>query len=213
VAQRHAEDLQRQHEQRRQIGLPEAPLDPQARAQIDAQIDSIHDLTEHQRRFLRSHPTLMTEPYASLMKHAIMVARHAGIPDDTPAMDRAILQGVARDIEHHRNLSNHQQHHDAGQAARELSREADMHLAAYQPEPPPERRKSIPMSAPVSRSVPGNRDPDGWNTLSPDEVQIAHNSFSDPNMSHADKELLYLRNRQKLARMKKDGTYSDQTGG
>jgi hypothetical protein len=33
-----------------------------------------------------------------------------------------------------------------------------------------------------------------------------------PNMSKVDKELLYLRNRQKLHRMRGDGSYSEQRG-
>jgi hypothetical protein len=105
----------------------------------------------------------LTEPYHHSMRHAYHLALNAGVPDDSPEMDHAILQGVARDIEHHRALSaltsadsrptaqNHQTHQDAHQAADELAREAEMHLAAEQPVPaaaPPQRR-SIPVSAPV----------------------------------------------------------------
>jgi hypothetical protein len=72
------------------------------------------------------------------------------------------------------------------------------------------------MSAPVSRDAPGvsghRGEAPGWSTLSAAERQIARNSFSDPNMSNEQKELLYLKNRQKLARMKADGSYSEQTG-
>ena len=70
------------------------------------------------------------------------------------------------------------------------------------------------MTAPVSRDAPmvggGQRQPSGWNTLSAAERQIAHNSFTDPMMSNQQKELLYLRNRQKLHSMRADGSYSEQ---
>ena len=70
------------------------------------------------------------------------------------------------------------------------------------------------MSAPVSRETPSNSGHRSEiNTLTADERQIAHNSFTDPNMSPAQKEYLYLRNKRKLHRMRADGTYSEQRGG
>jgi hypothetical protein len=72
------------------------------------------------------------------------------------------------------------------------------------------------MSAPVSRDAPavsGHRQAPGWNTLTAAEREIAHNSFGDPNMSNEQKELLYLRNRQKYQKMRADGSYSDQGHG
>ena len=71
------------------------------------------------------------------------------------------------------------------------------------------------MSAPVSRNAPstsGSRHPADSNTLTAEERQIARNSFTDPRMSNEQKELLYLRNRQKLHAMRRDGTYSEQRG-
>ncbi len=68
------------------------------------------------------------------------------------------------------------------------------------------------MSAPVSRNVPsasGHRQQD--NTLSPEEVQIARNSFG--GATNAEKEWSYLQQRERLRKMKKDGTYSEQGGG
>jgi hypothetical protein len=50
------------------------------------------------------------------------------------------------------------------------------------------------------------------NSLSAEEVKIAHGSFTDPTMSKEQKELLYLRNRQKLHKMRADGSYSEQRG-
>jgi hypothetical protein len=227
AAQAHAESLQQQHAHRQQIGLPEPPISPPERQAIDQHVDAIPNLTDHQKRFLKAHPSLMKSPYVDLMRHAIMVARHAGIADDTPQMDAAILSGVARDIEHHRHLSqltsasarptpeNAQMHDDASQAAVELAREAEQHLAEHQPAPsappPSPPRRSYPVSAPVSRDAPEvSGRPALNNHLTAEERLIARNSFSDPNMSNHEKELLYLRNRNKYRQAKADGSYSSQ---
>jgi hypothetical protein len=226
-AQQHAESLQQQHTHRQHIGLPEPPVSPAERQAIDAYVDGVPNLTDHQKRFLKSHPTLLREPYTDLVQHAVMVARHAGIADDTPQMDNAILAGVARDIEHHRHLSqltsasarptpeNAQMHHDVNRHAADLQAEAEQHLAEHQPAPSapplPPKRKSLPMSAPVSRDYPSvTGRPHESNTLSPAERDIARNSFGDPNMSNHEKELLYLRNRNKYRQAKADGSYSSQ---
>jgi hypothetical protein len=220
-AQQHAEHLQRQHAQRRQIGLPEPELDPTQRQAIDRQIDAMPDLSDHKRRFLKSHPTLLSEPYRQSMAHAHHLALHAGVADDTLQMDHAILAGVARDIEHHRALSaaNAQvpQHRDADHVAADLAREAEMHLAAHQPAPiaPQPQRRSMPMSAPVSRGShdlgTGRSQSSTRITLSPDEVEIAHISF--PHLPKAGAEYEYANNKRKYQTMKANGTYSDQGGG
>jgi hypothetical protein len=72
------------------------------------------------------------------------------------------------------------------------------------------------MSAPVSRNIPsasGRRDPDGWNTLTPAEVAIARNSFSDPGVSNTEKEKMYLKNKQRYLSMLANGSYSSQGDG
>jgi hypothetical protein len=228
-AQQHAEALQHQHAHRQNIGLPEPPINPQERQAIDQYVDAIPNLTPHQQRFLKAHPSLLREPYMHLMAHAIMVARHAGIADDTPQMDAAILSGVARDIEHHHHLkqltsasarptaANAATHADIDQHAAELQQEAAQHLAEYQPAPvapPPPPKRSFPMQAPVSRDLPSiTGQPHESKTLNAAEREIAHNSFTDPHMTKAQKEYLYLRNRQKLQRMRADGSYSEQRDG
>jgi hypothetical protein len=217
-AQQHAEQLQHQHAQRRQIGLPEPELDPQRRQHVEAHIDSM-GLSAHKARFLKSHPSLLSPPYNRSMANAYHLALHAGVADDTVAMDHAILAGVAKDIEHHRALSaltsadarptpeNHAMHEDVGQAADELAREAEGHLAEYQPEPtaPPQRKRSIPMSAPVSRDIPGasGQRIDTGNTLRKDEREIARVSF--PHLPPAQAEFQYLKNKKLMLEMKRDG--------
>jgi hypothetical protein len=56
------------------------------------------------------------------------------------------------------------------------------------------RKPSIQVSEPVSREAPamsGNRQPSDWNTLSPEEVDIARRSIIDrpdmPRMTNAEK--------------------------
>lgn len=85
------------------------------------------------------------------------------------------------------------------------------------PQPQPQRR-SMPVSAPVSREVPtisGQRASPSKITLSPEEVRIARSAFTAPDMTNAQKELLYARNKQKLQRMRANGEYrqtTEQTG-
>jgi len=209
--------LQRQHQQRQQMGLPEVQLSPEQRHQVDTVVDAIPSLTEHQKRFLKSHPSLLHEPYLTLMRHAVLLARHAGIPEDTAEFDHAILAGVAKDIQHHAALQaltspgtrptpqNAQAHQDTAHAAADLAREAQMHLAAEQPAPLSPQRRSVPVSAPVSRAVPlgaGQSRP-GQKHLSADERQIAHISF--PHLSETAAELEYIKNRDRMHAMKADG--------
>lgn len=44
-------------------------------------------------------------------------------------------------------------------------------------------------------------------TLSAAEVEIAHKSFTAPDMTNTEKEWLYLQNREKLFRMRASGEY------
>lgn len=88
AAQQHAEDLQRQHAQRQQAGLGEPEISPDDRQAIDQYVDFIPNLSRHQARFQKEHPSLMQPPYLDLKRHAILIARHAGIKDDTAEMDR-----------------------------------------------------------------------------------------------------------------------------
>jgi hypothetical protein len=118
----------------------------------------------------------------------------AGIPDDTAQMNEAILSGLRREREH------------AVEQAR-----------AVVEAPAAPRRPSVRVSAPVSREAPamsGRREPSDQNTLSPEEVDIARRSIIDrpdmPPMTNAQKELQYLRNRNRYRAMVRNGSYSEQ---
>jgi hypothetical protein len=71
---------------------------------------------------------------------------------------------------------------------------------AHQHQPP--ARRSIPMTAPVSREVPmssGQRTLDTRQiTLSAEERAVARNSFSDASMSNEERERLYAQNKARM---------------
>jgi hypothetical protein len=202
VMQKVLQAAQRAEQLQRQAAEP--------RSEIDRQIDA-WPISDQKKSFLRAHPNLLHPAIAPSMKRHYEAALAAGYSDDTPAVEKYILDNVAREIEHRQQLVN------AKPAERETVIEPDSPPApaAPQPEPAaPAARRSVQMSAPVSRSIPstasGLQNSTAWNTLSAEERQIAHHSFTAPDMSNAQKELLYLRQRQKLQKMKADGSYSEQ---
>lgn len=89
--------------------------------------------------------------------------------------------------------------------------------AAAQPQ-----RRSIPMSAPVTREVPGSngqRESSTKTTLSPEERDIARKSIVDrpdmPKLTNAQKEYIYAQNKMKLKNQRASGEYrhtTEQTG-
>lgn len=77
------------------------------------------------------------------------------------------------------------------------------------PEPQPQRR-SMPVTAPVSREVPnsnGQKPSSSRVTLTEEERLIARTSFTATDMTNAQKEYLYAQNKQKLAQRRANGSY------
>ena len=80
------------------------------------------------------------------------------------------------------------------------------------------QRRSMPMSAPVSRDVPtasGQRQTSTTMTLTEEERRIARTSYTAKDMTDAQKEYAYAKNKQKLHRMRANGEYritSEQNG-
>ena len=74
------------------------------------------------------------------------------------------------------------------------------------------------MSAPVSRDVPsasGQRQASTTMTLTEEERRIARTSYTADDMTDAQKEYAYAKNKQKLQRMRANGEYrqtTEQTG-
>lgn len=75
------------------------------------------------------------------------------------------------------------------------------------------RTRSMPVTAPVSRDVPGPSGQRQANriTLSPEERAIARTSFTASDMTDEQKERLYAMNKAKLHRMRANGEYRHTT--
>jgi hypothetical protein len=168
---------------------------------VDEDIDSMPGLSEPKRAFLKAHPDLTSREKGPIVQQRYVEAIRSGIVDDSPEMYDFILTGVRRED-------------DGKFVANEPMPEIERR--PLPPLPSPSIRKSMPISAPVSREIPtfsGRRHSATQQTLSAEEVRIAHNSFSDPRMSNVEKEKLYLTNKLKLQQMRENGEYSDQTRG
>jgi hypothetical protein len=97
--------------------------------------------------------------------------------------------------------------------AEETEREAEALRAPPKPIMPSARR-SMPVTAPVSRDVPSvstGRSHSFSNTvtLSPAEREVARNSFSDPSMSPEDRERLYATNKRRMLIARANGTLNE----
>ena len=64
---------------------------------IDETINAIPGLSEHKRAFLREHPNLLEPANVNAVRFHYHAARNAGVTDDSPEMNRAILDGIAHD--------------------------------------------------------------------------------------------------------------------
>ncbi len=223
-ATRHAEELQRQAAQQ-----PRTVAD-----HIDAM-----PISEHKKRFLREHPDMLDGMQAKALAWHYQAALAAGVEDDSSAMDHRLREGVRRDMEimRQRQIESAQPAYGAvpqmppptpEHAAERLDDEAGAiraamsaqtpistaaDLAEIAPSQPAPSRRSLPISAPVSRDVPtasGQRRQDMRSmTLSPEEREIARTSFSS-DLSIEQREKLYAMNKAKLARMRADGVYPER---
>jgi hypothetical protein len=136
---------------------------------------------------------------------AELEAARQRVKDDTPEINKTILEGVARDLEQQRQAASLQLRSDPPPAA------------APQPAPPapapPTIKRNAPVTAPVSRDVPpisGRRAVDQRSiTLSPEERLIARNSFTDPNMTNEERERLYASNKMRMLQMRANGTLNE----
>lgn len=204
-AARRADDIQRQRAQQ--------PTDP---------IDAIPGLTDHKRAFLRQYPELLHPAIMPVMAAVYQAALRGGVADDTAEMDERIVTGIAnhfRQLEQLAQLTsadarptpeNRERREEAAQTSEELQREVELLQAELEPAPtpapPPVMRRSIPVSAPVSREAPmasGGRLPTSQITLNRDEREIAHASFR--HLSPAQAELEYAKNKKLMLAMKADG--------
>lgn len=233
AAQRRAEELQRaaaieqaaQHHQQQHQPAPPPQAQPMT---IEQQIDAA-PWPQWRKDFLRQYPGLLAPENRDYVEFYASQAVHSGIDQNSPDFDRYILdhvieekQAVARSQEQAAR-SRHREQPEAAQASPEppqSQREAFQEPPPEPRRPPPsEPRRSMPMTAPVSRSeapsYSGKRTSSS-NTLrlTEEERKIARDSIPDrpdaPKYTDAQKEYLYATNRDKYRRMVADGTYSEQ---
>jgi hypothetical protein len=173
---------------------------------LHRQANSVHHhiealpISAHKKALLHQYPIVMTDHRVhERFKHHYQDGLNKGLPDDSPELDQHIVNGVTADIEAH-----HAEHRGVEHHAAELSREAAEHLPAAEP---PQKRRSMPVSAPVSRDgygFSGHRPSDSTKiTLSPGEREIAAISF--PHLSKTEAELAYARNKKLMIQRKANG--------
>ncbi|HEY6258210.1 MAG TPA: hypothetical protein VIY51_20705 [Xanthobacteraceae bacterium] len=160
----------------RQAGArPEAMATPSAVDHIAAM-----PISAHKKAFLRANPEFLDPAKGLAFFHQQALSR--GVADDTEEMNQAILRGVH------------------GEAQRER-----INSALEPPPAPPRTDRSIPMSAPVSRTIPSvstGRTAPTRVTLSPEQRESARIS----GISEFD----YAKNLQRLEREKQLGMHAER---
>jgi hypothetical protein len=160
-----------------------------AHAQHHAAIDQIPGLNDHKRNMLKQYPQMLHHGEAIRQHYANAI--NAGIPDDSPQMDSHLVQAL---------------HHEIAKSGGVPQQPLPM------AQPPTPQRRSIPVSAPVSRDpwmASGHRQAaSGKITLSKDEVEIAHNSRADLPPLEAEK--LYVQGKKLMLARKAAGTYESK---
>lgn len=198
-------------------------LDAQRRADelqqstLDREIGKL-PLSEFKKAFLRQHPDLITDQFRSrATAFYYQAALKEGIEDDTPEMNAAILAGVEREIANVRWQAIENVRMPQAEPEPEPDHVAPRAMippVPAAPAPAPPARRSIPMSAPVSRDAPtytGRAQSESVGiTLSAEERDIARRSYSAPDMTDAQKEYAYAKAKQRLKRLRQSGEYPDR---
>jgi hypothetical protein len=192
-----AEGLQREAlRYQREMAQQAAPSAPAQPSRVEEYVNSLPGLSSHKRDFLKAHPSMLEPAQSNSLARHYGDAIRAGLKDDSAELDQYVLQRVQRDMD--------------ALAHRRQPVEAEPRPAS----PAPQRRPTIPMSAPVSRDIPmpssGERVSNGV-TLSPNEREMAHLSYRDLPKEEA--ERLYALNKMKLVRERAAGRYPERERG
>ena len=185
----HREALRHQREMQAQP----APMTPPP--SLERYVDLL-PLSDHKKQFLKANPTILEPDQSKAVAAAYHEAIRIGIADDFEQMNRYLLESVQRDQD------------ELPPAPQPM--EPEQQLTA----PAPQRRPSMPMSAPVSRgdvAISDGRQLERGITLSPEERSMAHLSYRD--LSPHEAERIYARMKAKLATERAAGRYPERERG
>jgi hypothetical protein len=187
------EDGKRAFETKREAKPAPAPT-PQRGDPVEQQISTMQ-VPDGAKQWLRGHKEYLTDP----RKNAELGHAHYRALDEAGGEGTMGTPRYLEALEDQLGL-----------------RQAPSPTPEPQPAPHPQKR-SMPVSAPVSRDVPtptGQRQSSNKMTLSPEEVAIARASIVDrpdmPALTNAQKEYIYAQNKRKYQAMKSNGSYSEQ---
>jgi hypothetical protein len=175
--------------------------------------------SDRRKDFVREHRELLLPQNAEAVESYWKMARRLGITDEAE-VDDYVWRGLSFE-QASRRAAEERARNPHREAAEDAPASSAPPQARREPIPPTLQpsaapRRSMPMTAPVTREVPtmnGRRMSEN-NRLSPEERDMAHKAIPDrpdlPKMTNHEKELMYLRNREKYRRMLADGTYDQQ---
>jgi hypothetical protein len=180
-------------------------------------------ISDFKKDFLRQNPMMLHPEIAPLASRVYQDLRRRGIADDSQELNAAMLAGVMQQIDgqrqghappppvtHEAQMDRHDV--EAEQAAAELERQAEALRIPRAPEilPPPSRR-SLPISAPVSRDIPtagGQRfSQSSTVTLSKEEREVAHGAYHWLSKGEAERE--YALHKSRMLKARADGTLNE----
>jgi hypothetical protein len=195
-AQRHAEEMVRADALRRQQEQQQQQQRPQP--------------SERMMAFVKANPEITRPENAEIVQFYFSQGQSLGIPDDSEEMDQYVLRG----LQHERGVLDRIR---AEPRANPAPAPPQAQPAPLQPQPAPAPpARSMPMTAPVSREIPAysGKRPSSSMHLTEEERQIARAAIIDrpdmPPLTDAQKEYLYLKNRERYRQMVASGEYSEQ---
>jgi hypothetical protein len=193
-------------------------------------------VSEFKKSFLRQNPMMLHPEIVPIAARAYQRARSAGIADDSEQLNAAMLDGVRQEIEG-RQKRMVQSAQDAvtamppmpepepaeiekavdlldrqSDAIRNVMSAEDAVSTEVPPIAAPPTRRSLPISAPVSRDIPteGGRRMSEQRTvhLSAEERALSHSSYSW--LTKREAEMEYAKQKLRLAEMRRRGEYPER---
>jgi hypothetical protein len=173
--------------------------------------------TPRQQKFIEQHPILMAPYVYPIARQAYLEALAAGLQPDTDANENFVLEKTGEALRRQREAreampppNDEYRRKLADQLEREAAAQMDEQAPGSAPrQMAPTSQRSMPVSAPVSRSMPSvtGRPVETRITLSPEERDVARRSYA--NMPPAEAERLYAEMKGLLIRRRAAGTYTE----